>query len=133
LQLAATPLAKRQLRLTGTAYDGSAPSNPTATLPVLDASWGNGGDTGTLTILPSFYHHRHWCRRRNYHPPLTCGPRQPAAVLLDAALLASVTAAAATTPLPRLQQQLALASSTGVAPATSVSDTATSVGRTFEV
>jgi len=111
--------------------------NPTVTLPVLDASWQDGG--AVLTLLPSIL------------PPLSAlvsampqssafdlrtatasGALACVAVLLDAAALASVAATAATTPLSRLQPQLVLASSTGVAAAASVSDTATLVGRTFE-
>ena len=120
-----------------TADDGSALSNPTVTLPVLDATWGDGGDS--LTILPSIL------------PPLPArvsatplssafdlrdasagGALACVAVLLDAAALPGVTAVGGTTPLSRLQPQLVLASSTGVAHAAGVSDTATSVGRTFE-
>jgi len=118
-----------------TADDGSALSNPTVTLPVLDASWGDGGDT--LTILPSIL------------PPLPArvsatplssafdlrdatagGALACVAVLLDAAALPGVTAVAGTTPLSRLQPQLVLASTTGAAGGGS--DTAMLVGRTFE-
>jgi len=120
-----------------TADDGSALSNPTVTLPVLDASWQDGG--GTLTILPSIL------------PPLPAlvsatplssafdlrdatagGALACVAVLLDAAALPGVTAVAGTTQLSRLQPQLVLASVTGVAHGGGVNDTITTVGRTFE-